>query len=368
MILLDRPGERPADQHVIAVFGVGLVGSALVAALGERGVRPAAHHPTSWANPDRLAEEVCGVEEALAGAGAGCLHVVWSAGRAGFGTAATEADAELAPFGTVLAMAARLAERCGEARVVFHMLSSAGGLFEGQRHVDRDSRPAPRRPYGELKLRQERLLAGAPDRLGKRVYRLTSVYGPARGQRRRGLIPTLVLDGLRQRVSSIVGRPTTLRDFTWAPDVGRFLAAEVLGAGGGEGVITHTLAAGVPTSILEARRIVERVLRRPLYLSYSSAPENCEDITFSPKLRPPRWSASDLMTNVKSVYYEELANSTPLAPGGTGVGGEGETPVSSGVNPPHLSPYPSMSEGFYPLGTRPRLFVRPAGNAPRGVP
>jgi UDP-glucose 4-epimerase len=305
MMILDRPGEGPAGRRLTAVFGVGLVGAALVAALHRRGACAAARHEVPWTDPGRLLTGLHGIEDELAGAGAGRRHVVWSAGSAGFGATAAEAEAELAAFRAVLAMAGRLAGRCPRG-VVFHLLSSAGGLFEGQRHVERGSRPAPRRPYGELKLRQEQLLAAAPDGLGKRVYRLTSVYGYPHGRRRRGLIPTLVVNGVRQRVSSIVGRLATLRDFTWAEDVARFLADDLLGAAPGGECVTHTLAAGVPTSILEVRRLVEAVLGRPLYLSYSPAPDNCEDITFSSRLPPPGWWASDLKTNVTNVYHEAV--------------------------------------------------------------
>ena len=116
-----------------------------------------------------------------------------------------------------------------------------------------------------------------------------------------------MVNGLRHRVSAIVGRLTTLRDFTWADDVARFIAGDLLGAGPGGACVMHTLAAGVPTSILEVWRVVESVLGRPLYLSYSSTPDNCEDITFSSRLRPPGWLASDLKTNVKNVYYEAIS-------------------------------------------------------------
>src|SRR5256885_1733395 len=93
----------------------------------------------------------------------------------------------------------------GRRAVAVFGVGLVGGLFEGQRHIERDSVPEPRRPYGELKLRQEQLLASSSAPLVRCVYRLTSVYGHAHTRRRQGLIPTLVVNGLRHRVSTIVG-------------------------------------------------------------------------------------------------------------------------------------------------------------------
>jgi UDP-glucose 4-epimerase len=45
--------------------------------------------------------------------------------------------------------------------VDFHMMSSAGGLFESQTHCSEHSIPRPLRPYGTGKLMQERALAQA---------------------------------------------------------------------------------------------------------------------------------------------------------------------------------------------------------------
>ena len=304
MMILARPQDHPSSRRMLVVFGVGLIGSALVEALYRHGPWRTQRHHLSWTDPARYGAEIASAEATLADAQATRLHVVWCAGRAGFG--ATEIEADLSTFRTALAMAERLATARPEREIAFHLISSAGGLFEGQRHVDQDSVPAPRRPYAELKLRQEEMLAAASERLVKRVYRLTSVYGHPDGPRRRGLITTLLVNGLRQRVSSIVGRATTLRDFTWAGDVGGFIARELLSAEMPRTPATYTLAAGLPTSILEVSHVVEGVLRRPLYVSYSFAPTNAEDITFSPKLRPPGWVVSDLKTNVKNMYYEAL--------------------------------------------------------------
>ena len=68
----------------------------------------------------------------------------------------------------------------------------------------------------------------ASGRLGKHVYRVSSVYGIIDTRYRMGLIPTLLRDGLRRQVSTIAGSPSTLRDFVWLEDVGRYIALDIL--------------------------------------------------------------------------------------------------------------------------------------------
>jgi UDP-glucose 4-epimerase len=306
MIVLTRREQGLHGPRVVAVFGVGLIGDALITALRSSGPWHQQDQPITWTDPIARVTQLRAIEDSLASSRAGCLHLVWSAGRAGFGASRSETEAELSTFQEVLAVAERLASRCPSSCLSFHLLSSAGGLFEGQRHVERTAVPKPRRPYGELKLRQEQMLASSSARLVGRVYRLTSVYGCAHSRHRQGLIPTLVLNGLRHRVSSIVGRATTLRDFTWVEDVASFIAADLLTLGPDCLGSTYVLASGLPTSILEVREAVEGILGRSLHLTYSLEPGNCEDITFSRDLLPSRWFPSDLKTNIKRVYYEAM--------------------------------------------------------------
>jgi UDP-glucose 4-epimerase len=297
--VLTRPGG-PA----VAVFGMGLLGTAVVADLTRRHAWEKRELPFPWEAGPAQVEAVAGIEAFMAGASANDLRVVWAAGRAGFGATDAEVDRELESFKAVLALAERLVDRRANAAVGFHLLSSAGGLFEGQREVGAETKPLPRRPYARLKLQQEELLAAAGERLVRRVYRVSSVYGLPRGRQRLGLIPTLVGNGLRHRVSTLVGRATTLRDFVWAGDVGRFVAAD-LGATAA-GLVIHLLAAGRSATLLEVQRLIEAAIGRRLYVTYAADPSNAADVTFSPRALPAGWEPLDLGCGVRLVCHDAV--------------------------------------------------------------
>ncbi|HWN42145.1 MAG TPA: NAD-dependent epimerase/dehydratase family protein [Thermoanaerobaculia bacterium] len=308
MILLTEAGVgQPAKT--IAIFGAGLIGEATARALGRHAALCRDIFPLDWSNAERQERQLAALESKLTEAlveaanASPCVDLLWSAGRAGFGAGLGETTHELASFQAVLALAVRLAASSPGARIIFHLISSAGGLFEGQRQVDCRAVAAPRRPYSLLKQRQEELLAAAP--IASRVYRLSSVYGFVRPGQRIGLISILLLNGLRHRVTHINGRMSTLRDFVFAEDIADFLARAILVdiALAAHPVI---LAHGKPTSIWEIQRLIESVIGRRIYLSYSLMPENSEDSTFSPAVLPSGWRPSDLASNIRRIYHEAL--------------------------------------------------------------
>jgi nucleoside-diphosphate-sugar epimerase len=311
MILLTDPISR-SRQDIFAVFGLGLIGSAFVSALKSSAPVREEQLDFHWADPEMQATQAGHLERRLEGTiksapSAARIHVVWSAGRAGFGSSRQETDPEFQSFRNVLALTERTALRFPEVPVTFCLMSSAGGLFEGRRQITKDSLPAPAHPYGLLKLEQERLLLGSPAPLRKAIYRLTSVYGLPRPRQRHGLISTLVVNGLRQRVSRIVGFLSTLRDFVCAEDIAEYLTRKLRSdAGVGPDSIT-VLGSIRPFSILEIQKIVESTLRHKIYLGYSLQASNSEDITFSADVFPSDWHPGDLKSNVRRLYTEALS-------------------------------------------------------------
>jgi nucleoside-diphosphate-sugar epimerase len=314
MILLTEPGDRNRPPCTIAVFGAGLLGSAIVNAVTSTALLQSERISLSWTDAalqERQLQELearisAGLREPVKGVPA--LKVLWSAGRAGFAATEAETAVELESFRAVLGMTERLARRLSGVRMGFYLLSSAGGLFEGQRHVDQTSKPEPRRPYGFLKQRQEELLAvsGAP--ITKRVYRPTSVYGYLRPNQRIGLISTLILNGLRHQVSNITAWMSTLRDFVFVEDIARFISRILLEDDAEGEESTAVLAHAKPFSIFEIEKMVENVLGRKIYVSYSLEPSNREDITFSHSVLPPGWHSSDLGSNISLIYKEAVAS------------------------------------------------------------
>ena len=306
MILLESIEDRP--RHVILIFGAGLIGSAILRSL--RAARPMrlAAVPTRWADPCGFGSDLTSaervVDERRRSGSSPCLTVVWSAGRASFEAGEEETAAELARFSETLAFARKIGSGRGDERAHFVMVGSAGGLYEGQRLVTEASRPDPRRPYGRLKREQQRLLAEHAPALRATVLLPSSVYGFAHAGQRAGLVSTLIVNGLRQRVTTISGTMSTLRDFVWAGDIGDFTASEVLHPA--DVGSTRILASARPASIFEIQNMVQETLGRRIFLAFSPRATNRDDITFAPSALPRGWSPSDLRTNIQRIYRDAL--------------------------------------------------------------
>jgi UDP-glucose 4-epimerase len=320
MILLGS-GDPPEPR--ILVFGKGLIGSAIAEDLGRRGFVRLREESLPWndtpAFDSRLdeIERTISVDRGAPDPGRDSPDarwtVIWSAGSAGFDATEEQAAEELSRFRRIVAFAHRLPRRSGARPAVFAFIGSAGGLFEGQRVVDAASTPAPRRPYGRLKLAEEDALLSGPGGIEPAVFRLSSVYGPLAGRHRRGLIPTLIANAFEGRVSRINGTSSTLRDFVWVRDVARFVVSRILESPGNAREKIVTLASCRPASILEIRKLVEDALDRRLYVSFVPAQSNREDITFRPTTMPAGWNPSPLKTNIGLIARTFLAAGGPVA-------------------------------------------------------
>lgn len=315
MILLTDRAER-GRSWIFLVFGIGLIGSAVVRRLETLQDLERETLPLDWQDSDSQARQLADLErdvearitELLVAGPEGApprLAVLWSAGRAGFQASAEAIGRELSTFRRVLDGVARVAERHPETKVSFAATSSAGGLFEGQRAVDAMSLPSPRRPYGELKLAQEVLLAEMATRFACRVYRPSSVYGFLAGPRRRGLIPTLILNALRHDVTRITGSFNTLRDYVWVEDVAARIAADLLTADAPSWEVS-ILASTKPSSIFEILHLTERVMARPLYVTLAGDTSNSADITFARGSVPSGWRTTPLETTIRRIHSHAL--------------------------------------------------------------
>jgi UDP-glucose 4-epimerase len=278
-------------------------------ALREDGAEVVARRPIPWDRPPErrraLDGAVASISDGLGGDAA--LWIVWAAGRCGFHAGEAEARAEQEGFDEAVASLEKLARRTPGAATGFLLFSSAGGLFEGQRRVDRHSVPAPRRPYGRLKLHQERRIAGPDAPWRAAILRLSSVLGPASSGHRRGLVATLLGNGLRRRPSRIEGRMETLRDFVPVEDVAAFAISRMRRPDAQRHGEVFTLASAKPSSLAEVQHAVERCLGRKIYVAYALDPSNDQDITFGPGVRPDGFTPSDLTASVRRIHQALLA-------------------------------------------------------------
>lgn len=303
--------SRNPDVHLI--FGVGLIGSAVCKHLLATGVLQRTELPFSWSEPTRHSQELENIEGALRSGPRSDLdsrasavrprhiNIIWSAGKCGFASEEEETEAELAAFSRVVQFAEKLSRLNGDWAIRFFHMSSAGGLFEGLEGDARELRPAPIRPYGFLKLKQEQLVENLHEKIQRKIFRLTSVYGYIAPNSRAGLVQTLLINGVQRRPSVIVGDLSTLRDYVFCGDVARFVCDQLLDPASGASRC-YLLSSGKASSIGEVQRYVESAIGRKIYLSFLMRPTNSRDISLSWREMPPGWSALDLPTGIRTVH------------------------------------------------------------------
>lgn len=314
MIIFQRPviGLGQRSRHVVAMFGMGLVGRAIATSLLRLSDWTSQEFAFSWNDPSQRMADGKQIEQFLIGttpppAGydvyrVGRLDIVWAAGRAGFASSQAEVEQELEAFQDVLKLSERLCQQAPTAQHAFHLFSSAGGLFEGQRQVTRETTPAPQRPYGTLKLEQEKHLAATPQEVAKLIYRPSSVYGYSGTGLRVGLVSALVQNGIRHRVSRIFGEPHTIRDYVLASDIGTFLAKHLTGPPSNSQIFL--LASGKPSSMFEMLHKIEQAVGRKLYCQFDSQPSNASHISFCKSALPVSWHPTGLDTGIRQTALQ----------------------------------------------------------------
>ncbi len=195
----------------------------------------------------------------------------------------------------------------------FSMMSSAGGLYEGQQHVDEQSPCRPCRPYGWLKLKQERRLRESPKLSQRRVFRPSSVYGWLRSGQRKGLIPTLIHNGLRNQETSFDGSFNTLRDYVWVGDVAEIVVRSLFGqADAAPTNVTRFIASGQPCSIFQIKQVVEAAIGRRLQLKFVSQASNALDTTFSANCVRDNGPLTDMSVAIRRISADFSSNGVCL--------------------------------------------------------
>lgn len=283
--------QNGGKRRAVAIFGLGLVGGAIATTVERRLDQPGRDMPYPWADAPRRAESRRHLRELLSSMDR--VDIVWSAGNSGFGSNAAAMAAETTLVSELIDLAQAL--KPADGAVAFHLLSSAGGLFEGISPVERGTVPRPLRPYGTGKMAQEALLSRTG--LAAQIYRPSSVYGYRRGGRL-GLVAALLRNAQEGQVTRIAGAADTVRDYVLAEDVGRFVAARVLTEATAP-VAPLLLASGRPAAIGEIVWIVRRIVERPVLLQYATAPDNARHMSFRPSALPKGWRPTVLETGIR---------------------------------------------------------------------
>lgn len=310
MIILQWIEPQPAPvKRLVAIFGIGLIGQEIYTALKKTYNPAETFLPFSWATQAQQSGQIDTILDALTAVAFDQevehteIAVVWSAGVAGFAGNDTELEQEHSAFLKILDLCKSLSHKESFKKIEFHFLSSAGGLYEGQRMVDVQSLPAPKRPYGRAKLRQEKILEACGDSLKISIYRPSTVYGFHSGTIRQGLVVKLMSCLLAGQTTTIYGRPHTLRDYIMSSDVGQFIAHKI-GLATASNRAEYLLASGKPTSLMEIVLLVEEVFQRRVLVRYSLDADNALDNTFRRNYRPNGWNPADLAYGVKATALQ----------------------------------------------------------------
>lgn len=311
--------SRSSDQprQITLLFGYGLIGSAVGRSLACHDQQTIQSRRLQWSDPDLLEQDLESVATELQRRERHeglpeleRLSIVWTAGGCGFQSTTEETERELISFERVLNALPRLVENLAADHAVFHLVSSAGALFEGQRHVTNISQPAPHRPYGHLKWAQEQRLARLPAGWRTAVHRVATAYGLITPHHRAGLITTLVRNALHHRTTQIYGRPTTLRDFVCVDDIGAYLTAWLTSSSVADLPSEAVLATARPAAIYEIQHLVSAAVQQPVPLQYIPSRGNDQDITFLPAALPTkRWAPTNLQANILRIatrYRESM--------------------------------------------------------------
>lgn len=234
------------------------------------------------------------------------LNIIWSAGKVGFSASDEECEKEFDFFTRAISILISEFKSLQKCSIHFCFISSAGGLFEGQKFITKTSKPAPLRPYGRYKLSQENLLANFKEDFDSlSIVRPSSVYSNYNIKGRKGLISVLIENGISNRESVITGSDDTQRDYVLDLDIGNFVANNVLSSE--KNSETYFLIDGKSSSIQEIRIMVESMINRKLILRYSNINKNSADMCFWPGLKPKHFNTSMLSTNVRILYNNLLA-------------------------------------------------------------
>ncbi len=300
--------EGKTSRHIVVLFGLGVVGGSIREHLILHNFKIVFAPFMHWGNKECFQKDLLGLNNFLMdlfyekSTVSTSFNIVWAAGKAGFNSSEDDTVGEWINYSQTVSMfrsnwGYRLSEDSS-----FYFVSSAGGLFEGQKIVGHYSQPSPTRPYGLLKKRQEEILKDDSLPFKRYIYRPSSIYGYIEPSKRMGLIPTLLFNGIRYAPSRIIGNNNTLRDYISSDDVGDFMCNEILSSTPEATEKPVFLVSGKPTSILEIKVLIEHIIGRKLFISYDLNQTNYLDNTFSVGDLPKGLQSVELGAGIYRVY------------------------------------------------------------------
>lgn len=309
MIIYSRKQNHKFETKpsiLVLQIGLGLIGQSVCMALLKNGFTIENRYNINWSYIDdlnlklKLAKEQISKVDRLSS-----IHVVWTAGKGGFSSPAEEFKSEQIAFGKVIQFTSELDSSFQDTQVKIHVLSSAGGLFEGQTLVDNSSTPEPKRPYGLIKMQQENTVLSLSEKIHKQIYRPSSVYGYYGEGYRKGLIVTLIQRALQGVPIELYGRSDTLRDYVYLEDIGHYIAKCITQNATLEQI--NFLTSGKPTSTFEVLNLVQGYISKPIYIRYIAEKRNDNNITYRKSSAPALWRSTPNTVGIKKTISKVQA-------------------------------------------------------------
>ena len=291
-----------ADEPVLTwvVGASGLLGSAVRRRL-ERDRLPWLSTSAAWSDPAAATRALGATARTLSHQDRP-WRVAWCAGAGVIGTDPTELAAETEVLGALLEELTGLLSRGGRPPEALFLASSAGGVLAGSADppFDEQTEPAPLSPYGEAKLRSERLVEAFAARTGVAclVGRIANLYGPGQDIRKpQGLVSQLCRAHLTRRPISIYVSLDTARDYLFVDDAAALVVAGLDRVAREGGTSLKILASEHSTSVATILAELRRVTKRPVQVVLGANP-NARFQVRDLRLRSRVWT--DLQREVRT--------------------------------------------------------------------
>jgi nucleoside-diphosphate-sugar epimerase len=270
----------PEEKKLIIVIGLGLIGSEIAYLISKSNKYQAVDSAIGWDDPLFFRNQFLHLVKEFLKYSLVKVDLIWAAGKSGFGSSQEQCEAETAHFFHWVDCLRGL-EVVLPQQLTIHLISSAGGLFEGQLKVDQDSKPSPKRPYGIYKLKQEEYLKSHfPN--AYRIYRPSSVFGKILDGKRVGLISILIENGIKNKETVIFGSLDTLRNFVFVEDVA-YSVFKVLNEPQHFSDKVFFLISDRSASIFEVIHLIRRLTGKKVVTRFVQVQDPLS-ICFSPKL------------------------------------------------------------------------------------
>ena len=310
MLILSYHNGLYLQNRIVVILGNGFIGSSLSQKLMKYGPSEIKKYKIDWSNDEKFDEQIKqSIYHVQKTKNVKQIDWVWSAGKTGFGSSIEETDKEFKLFHSFLEMIKNESlSSLSTIPFVFHLTSSAGGIFEGVVNISKNTLPAPKRPYGQLKLAQENLARELfPN--NTRIYRLSSVFGNSINNQRVGIITALIRNTLTCRMTNIYGSFDTKRDYVWVDDLSNFIVDKIVLNSKSEESLFF-LASGKASSIFEIIELVKKTTNVKVMYKLEFSTQNNQQIVFSPSVLPKNWKSTSLETALRIVYQQILVSNT----------------------------------------------------------